>query len=535
MRIRKFVNAFITYSALTYCATLVRGVVLCAAPSFNRLILSGQARNTSEFETYLETATAANMNDGAVRRMLLKLGLLFFFCHRSEAIYGYSYADCTYLSGNEVSSHYGGRCFCYRSSAAIKWKDICSTYKVSIDGEDGVRLVYPMETRDCHRPDDFITLSMCLFEHYWPSSFTEEKSLDIPLIDQEVCFMVKSKRSSVKYTLQVSDKKLNRFYFGLFITGVTLFIFAGAVCRSSLFYYGAGVSLGVISIFIFLLLVLRNFIPNRGVFVILFGATSSLSYLGFQQLLANWEEVMSTYKREILGYLLASGFISFVVCYKKGPITDERTLNLMTLLLAICRLIGWLLRSFLGLFGRPRWWRRQPRVRLLTEEEYREQGEVHTRTALEGLREHCTRPDFPAWDTVLRLRSPQRFASFLRGDSHISPEESQSHDQQYGLGGAYFEGLIFPGQVSGQPPSRGAPQHGGGDDLSEDEQEYSEAPLTPPIPPHSLAPHRSPAPSLPVGGAVPLPPAHTPQVFPYPALPYTPYSQTTDSEDLEPF
>uniref|UniRef100_A0A0E9VDB1 Uncharacterized protein n=1 Tax=Anguilla anguilla TaxID=7936 RepID=A0A0E9VDB1_ANGAN len=33
----------------------------------------------------------------------------------------------------------------------------------------------------------------------------------------------------------------------------------------------------------------------------LFGSSSSLSYLGFQQLLANWEEVISIYWREVLG------------------------------------------------------------------------------------------------------------------------------------------------------------------------------------------------------------------------------------------
>ncbi|KAG5852896.1 hypothetical protein ANANG_G00067400 [Anguilla anguilla] len=507
------------------------------------------------------------MIDAALRRVLLKLGLIFIFCHRSAGSYGYSYPDCTYLKGNENSTHYGGRCFCYSSGTVIKWKDIWSTFQVRLIGDDGVRLVYPMETRNCREPDDVITLSRCLFDHYWPSSSTEENRLEIPLVDQDVCFMVKSKRASIQYTLEVSAKKLNRVHFGLFIIGVTLFYFAGTVCRSSLFYYSAGVSLGVISILIFLLFVLKNFIPKRGLFLMLFGASSSLSYLGFQQLLANWEEVISIYWREVLGYLLMSGFISFAVCYKRGPITDERTLVLMTwmlqiiamgmiyhgityptacyavlavllglkfipylgtLLLATCSQTGRLLRSVKGLFGR-----RQPRARLLTEEEYREQGEAHTRASLEALRVHCTSPDFPAWDTVLRLRSPQRFASFLRGGSHLTPEESNTHDQQYGVGGAYYEGMLFPGQGRGAPSSRGAPQHGRGEDLSEDELEYYEPAqaLPPPIPLHSPAP----TPSLPASRAVALPPAYTPPVCPYPALPYTPHSDATMTEDLELF
>uniref|UniRef100_A0A0E9VJ19 Uncharacterized protein n=1 Tax=Anguilla anguilla TaxID=7936 RepID=A0A0E9VJ19_ANGAN len=39
------------------------------------------------------------MIDAALRRVLLKLGLIFIFCHRSAGSYGYSYPDCTYLKG----------------------------------------------------------------------------------------------------------------------------------------------------------------------------------------------------------------------------------------------------------------------------------------------------------------------------------------------------------------------------------------------------------------------------------------------------
>lgn len=46
--------------------------------------------------------------------------------------------------------------------------------------------------------------------------------------------------------------------------------------------------------------------------------------------------------------------------------------------------------------------------RLLTEEEYRIQGEVETRKALEELREFCNSPDCSAWKTISRIQSPKR-------------------------------------------------------------------------------------------------------------------------------
>lgn len=46
--------------------------------------------------------------------------------------------------------------------------------------------------------------------------------------------------------------------------------------------------------------------------------------------------------------------------------------------------------------------------RLLTEEEYRIQGEVETQKALQELREFCNSPECSAWKTISRIHSPKR-------------------------------------------------------------------------------------------------------------------------------
>ncbi|KFO10470.1 Transmembrane protein 194A, partial [Balearica regulorum gibbericeps] len=81
--------------------------------------------------------------------------------------------------------------------------------------------------------------------------------------------------------------------------------------------------------------------------------------------------------------------------------------------------------------------------RLLTEEEYRVQGEVETRKALEELRSYCRSPDFPAWTVVSRIQSPKRFADFVGGACHITPDEASVHEREYGLGGIFFEEQPF--------------------------------------------------------------------------------------------
>ncbi|NWQ69464.1 NEMP1 protein, partial [Neopipo cinnamomea] len=71
--------------------------------------------------------------------------------------------------------------------------------------------------------------------------------------------------------------------------------------------------------------------------------------------------------------------------------------------------------------------------RLLTEEEYRLQGEVETRRALEELRSFCQSPDFSAWTAVSRIQSPKRFAEFVGGASHVTPTEVYVHEREFGL------------------------------------------------------------------------------------------------------
>ncbi|XP_051998814.1 nuclear envelope integral membrane protein 2-like [Xyrauchen texanus] len=464
--------------------------------------------------------------------------VLMLLCSRwqsAEGNKGYSYADCTYVKGDSAHTYSGSRCFCY--SSVIKWKDMWSTFKVNVTSYEDVFIMSPMETTNCHHPDDLLTIINCFVEHYWPSTILREKALDIPLVDENVCFMTKSPRSSTEYTIHVSNKRLNIMCFLLFICGLALFLGAGNICRSSLFFYITGVTLGVIATFVSLILVLRNFVPKRGLFLVLLGSGSSLSSIGIQRVLNEWDNIVTEHWIELLVYVLILGSFSFIVCYKHGPITNIHTLNLMTwcmqavgmlllyygitfppayYILLTC-LLCWKILPFvqsflkvirslafskLGLFQLKKY----PKTRLLTEEEYKEQGEIHTKASLDELREQCNKPGFPAWETVLRIRAPQKFAEFLHGGSHITQKELQSHDNQYGPGGAYYENMLFNNSSSDGLSEREE------DDNKEDELHRTSPPTpnNPPSHPEYIAP-----------------------VCPYPTATYTAQPEPMDPEDQD--
>uniref|UniRef100_A0A8C3VUD2 Uncharacterized protein n=1 Tax=Catagonus wagneri TaxID=51154 RepID=A0A8C3VUD2_9CETA len=82
-------------------------------------------------------------------------------------------------------------------------------------------------------------------------------------------------------------------------------------------------------------------------------------------------------------------------------------------------------------------------VKCLSEDEYREQTGAATMQALEELRQGCRSPNFPSWLAVSRLQVPKKFADFVLGGSHLSPEEITLHEEQYGLEGAFLEEQLF--------------------------------------------------------------------------------------------
>ncbi|TRY96072.1 hypothetical protein DNTS_017231 [Danionella cerebrum] len=444
---------------------------------------------------------------------IIGLTQLCAFWQILEANRKFIYKDCTEVKGDSNHMYSGSRCFCYSPGTAIKWKDIWSTFKVNVTSHEDVLVTFPMETLNCHHPEDFLTVINCFVEHYWPSTIQREKSLDIPLVDADICFMTKSLKSNTQYMLHVSNKRLNRICFLLFVCGLVLFFGARNICRSPLFFYTTGVFLGVIAVFVFLTLIFRRFVPKRGLFLVLLGAGSGLSYVGIQTVLNEWNDIVTEHWKELLVYVLISGLFSFAVCYKHGPITNRHTLSCMSWSLQavglvllyygitfppayymlITVLLSWkilflvwnFLNSIYSLFCSPlAVKRKRPVVRLLTEEEYREQGEIQTKASLNELREHCNKPGFPAWDAVLRLRYPHRFAEFLRTGSHICPDELQSHESQYGLGGAYYENAIFNSSSSDSYSQSGEP-----DDNSDDELVVNSSPVlnsTPNAPGYSL-------------------------------------------------
>ncbi|XP_023271387.1 nuclear envelope integral membrane protein 1 [Seriola lalandi dorsalis] len=229
-------------------------------------------------------------------------------------------------------------------------------------------------------------------------------------------------------------------------------------------------STGMIASLIILFFILARFLPKKSPFYLLIVGGWSFSVYAIQLVCRNLNIILREHWHMALGYVAVVGFISFAVCYRYGPLVDEKNINILSWTL---QLFG-LLLIYLGiqiqqvafaiivaaLFSKNleypvsmiviawrkirQWvhWKPEPR-RLLTEEEYQKEGEEETRRALEELRKYCNSPEFSPWKAVSRLQSPKRFADFIEGSPHLMQNEVSVHAQEYGFGGSFFEDEFF--------------------------------------------------------------------------------------------
>ncbi|KAI8492310.1 hypothetical protein Bbelb_297630 [Branchiostoma belcheri] len=192
---------------------------------------------------------------------------------------------------------------------------------------------------------------------------------------------------------------------------------------------------------------------KSGAFVLLAAGWSTALYL-IQHMYLNLQSLLQEYLQYILGYLTVAGIVSFAVCYRYGPVTNERSLDLikwgiqligltfvyngtqlpaasLTIILLAVLWANIPERLVQGLRFYWRTWFPQ-KIRRLTQEEYEQQAKEETRRALEQLRQYCNSPDCNTWKTVSRLEkcSPVRFAKFVEGDSHLSEEEVCAYDSE---------------------------------------------------------------------------------------------------------
>uniref|UniRef100_A0A8I6G8B7 Nuclear envelope integral membrane protein 1 n=1 Tax=Rattus norvegicus TaxID=10116 RepID=A0A8I6G8B7_RAT len=347
--------------------------------------------------------------------------------------------------------------FCYKNVLIPKWHDIWTRIQVRVNSSKLVRVTQVDSEERLKELEQFSVWNSL-------SSFLKEKLNDtyvnVGLYSTKTCLKVEIIEKDTKYSVIVT-RRFDPKLFLVFLLGLTL----NYECCYSLTQGPCGLHvafLGISKIFVYFgnINTCHLFCLFRSpIYVILVGGWSFSLYL-IQLVFKNLQEIWRCYWHYLLSYILTVGFMSFAVCYKYGPLENERSINLLTwtlqllglgfmysgiqiphvafalIVIALCTKnleypIYWLYSTYRRMCKASE---KPVPPRLLTEEEYRIQGEVETQKALQELREFCNSPECSAWKTISRIQSPKRFADFVEGSFHLTPNEVSVHEQEYGLG-----------------------------------------------------------------------------------------------------
>uniref|UniRef100_A0A8C8RM44 Nuclear envelope integral membrane protein 1 n=1 Tax=Pelusios castaneus TaxID=367368 RepID=A0A8C8RM44_9SAUR len=369
------------------------------------------------------------------------------------------------LQEGQLRKENASQTFCYTSTMSPKWYDLWTRMQIRVVSDKMIRVTQVENEEKLKELEEFNVWSFVF-------SFLKEKLNDtyiaVDLYSNKTCLKVELLELGTKYSVVLYHWFDPRLFLVSFL-GLLLFFCGDSLSRSQLFYYSAGISIGMLASLLILIYMMAKVMPKKSpIYFILVGGWSFSLYL-IQLVFKNLREICKSYWQYLLGYVLLVGFTSFAVCYRYGPLENERSISLLTWTLQLLGLLllysGIQIRAIalalvvIALCTKnleyPVHWvyatyRRVQKAtakpsppRLLTEEEYRLQGEVETRRALEELRGYCSSPEFSTWTMVSRIKSPKRFADFVSGASHLTPNEVSVHEQEYGLGGSFVEDQLF--------------------------------------------------------------------------------------------
>ncbi|KAM3850808.1 nuclear envelope integral membrane protein 2 [Vipera latastei] len=376
-------------------------------------------------------------------------------------------------------------CFCYIPNGAVYLQNTWSSIQVSTNSTGLFQVVYIPDERDCQNSEHLLDFLKCLISNIWQPGVSNQTIISVDQYVGKTCFRIEP-TNKILYTVRVQQKMLDSKLVLLFVAGGLLFHFAYNLSRSNIFYYCAGIAFGIFIPLVFLVFMLKRFIPKLSTFWILMSGCwfSSLYMFYVSREKLKWMWNNSTYY--ILGYILSVGLISFAICKKHGPLGSQQSMNLLMWMLQLkgliliyfgiaipwvayavitamlcTKLLHYPLRAscYIGRKAAQYFHPEKLEARYLTEDEYREQGETETVKALEELRIFCRNPTFPSWVAVVKLQSPQKFANFVLGSPHVSAEEMTAHEAQYGIGGALLEQQLFQPETEAElEPHNASPE-----------------------------------------------------------------------------
>uniref|UniRef100_A0A8C6ERP1 Nuclear envelope integral membrane protein 2 n=1 Tax=Marmota marmota marmota TaxID=9994 RepID=A0A8C6ERP1_MARMA len=161
------------------------------------------------------------------------------------------------------------KCYCYNQNSQMEWTSLWSSVQVKITSPGLLSIVYITEMRNCQYPETILTFIKCVIHKFWAPKESNEITIIISPYEETKCFSVNPVREIFIYTIRVNRKIVDFKLFLVFVAGIFLFFYAKTLSQSPVFYYSSGTMLGVVMTLVFILLLVKRYIPKLDFSVLL--------------------------------------------------------------------------------------------------------------------------------------------------------------------------------------------------------------------------------------------------------------------------
>ncbi|KAH8240503.1 hypothetical protein KR038_007996, partial [Drosophila bunnanda] len=292
-----------------------------------------------------------------------------------------------------------------------------------------------------------------VLEHYnqrqslFSVTLFSQKRQRIPISPfEQQCIGIESRQP---YNMSLQHMPLDVWHLMQLSAGLLLFWISRRLAKNSVFYYLAGVILGICASMLVIIYLAARVIPRRPMmYGVLIGGWT-LGFYVLKQVVDNMRLILLTYREYVVWYLIVTGLISFLICYRIGPPKNPRSQNIVMWVLqatggALVYFSSWHTNaaafliavtfviyppSLVEYFKRSYRRRFPPKRRLLTQEEYYQQTAKETANSLSELQKYLNSPGCKQWDLVTKLHNPMRFAEFANGAPHLNEEEIDDYSR----------------------------------------------------------------------------------------------------------
>ncbi|XP_058796641.1 nuclear envelope integral membrane protein isoform X2 [Phymastichus coffea] len=230
----------------------------------------------------------------------------------------------------------GLRIFCHNANSKNiihVWKTVIMSLKTNLETYELYEGRHPHEVEEKHEDN----------QKYWRFNlFSTKKNKQFrinPFEDSCIGVYMNPQLNQFQYTMVITKNNLDSWQITMLVLGIFFVWFAQALSRNKLFYYVCSIIVGVALSILILIYFMGKLLP-KGKFMYLMMATGyTMSFYVVQMLYDNAQLIAMQHWNYVMYYILTTSLISFAICYRFGPVTNNRTKNIIEWILKLFGLV----------------------------------------------------------------------------------------------------------------------------------------------------------------------------------------------------